>query len=56
MVLDDKKSCVVIMSKNGYQSKMQQMINDRIRTSTYRYLQVTEDNTLDDLKTFRSFL
>ena len=29
------------------------MINDRIRDGTYK---VTVDNTLDDLKTFKSFL
>ena len=32
---------------------MEQMINDRIRDGTYK---VTVDNTLDDLKTFKSFL
>ena len=32
---------------------MQQMINDRIHDGTYK---VTVDNTLDDLKTFKSFL
>ena len=41
------------MNKSDYQSKMQQMINDEIRDGIYK---VTADNTLDDLKTFKSFL
>ena len=53
MVSGDKESCVVIMNKSDYQNKMQQMINDGIRDGIYK---VTADNTLDDLKTFKSFL
>ena len=53
MVSGDKESCVVIMNKSDYQNKVQQMINDWIRDGIYK---VTADNTLDDLKTFKSFL
>ena len=53
VVSGDKESCVVIMNKSDYQSKMQHMINDGIRDGIY---EVTGDNTLDDLKTFKSFL
>ena len=53
MVSGDKESCVVIMNKSDYQNKVQQMINDWIRDGIYK---VTADNTLDDLKTFQSFL
>ena len=53
MVSGDKESCEVIINKNNYQNKMQEMINDGIRDGIYK---VTEDNTLDDLKVFRSFL
>ena len=53
MVSGDKESCVVIMNKSDYQNKMQQMIHDGIRDGIYK---VTADNTLDDLKTFQSFL
>ena len=53
MVSGDKESCVVIMNKSDYQNKMQQMIHDGIRDGIYK---VTADNTLDDLKTFKSFL
>ena len=53
MVSGDKESCVVIMNKNDYQNKMQQMINDGIHGGIYK---VTVDNTLDDLETFKSFL
>ena len=53
MVSGDKESCVVIMNKNDYQNKMKQMIHDGIRDGIYK---VTADNTLDDLKTFQSFL
>ena len=49
----DKKSCLVIMNKGDYQNEMQQMINDGIRDGIS---EVTADNTLDDLKTFQSFL
>ena len=41
------------MNKSDYQNKMQQMINDGIRDGIYK---VTVDNTLGDLKTFKSFL
>ena len=53
MVSGDKESCVVIMSKNDYQNKMQQIMNDGIRDGIYK---VRVDNTLDDLKTFEGFL
>ena len=46
-------SCLVIMNKGDYQNEMQQMINDGIRDGIS---EVTADNTLDDLKTFQSFL
>ena len=38
--------------KSDNQNKMQHMINDRIRDGIYK---VTIDNTLDDLKTFKTF-
>ena len=43
----------ITFNKSDYQNKMQQMINDGIRDGIYK---VTVDNTLDDLKTFKSFL
>ena len=49
----DKKSCLVIKNKGDYQNEMKQMINDGIRDGIS---EVTADNTLDDLKTFQSFL
>ena len=53
MVSGDKESCVVIMNKSDYQNQMQQMMNDGIGDGIYK---VTVDNTLDELKTFKSFL
>ena len=53
MVSGDEESCVVIMNKNDYQNKMQQMINDGIRDGIYK---VTVDNTLDDLKELRNYI
>ena len=41
------------MNKSDYQNKMQQMINDKICDGVYK---VTVDNTLNDLKAFKSFL
>ena len=38
--------------KSDNQNKMQHMINDGIRDSIYK---VTIDNTLDDLKTYKTF-
>ena len=53
MVSGDKESCVVIMNKNDYRNKMQQMINDGKRDGIYK---VTEDNSLDDLKELRNYI
>ena len=53
MISGNKESCVVIMNKSDYQNKMQQMINDGIGDGIYK---VTVDNTLNELKTFKSFL
>ena len=53
VVSGNKESCAVILNKSDYQNKMQQMINDRICDDMYK---VTADNTLNDRKTFKSFL
>ena len=41
------------MNKSDYQNKMQQMINGGICDGVYK---ATVDNTLNDLKAFKSFL
>ena len=45
----DKESCVALIDKTDYQDKLQNLIDDGIS-------KVAEDNTLRDLKLFKSFL
>ena len=49
----DKDSAIVIMNKNDYVKKMQEMIDKWIPERVYAK---TEDNTLQDLKQFQDFL
>ena len=53
MVSGDKESCVVLIDKADYQDKLQKMVEDGIKDSIYK---VAENNTLKDLKLFKSFL
>ncbi|XP_066924595.1 uncharacterized protein [Clytia hemisphaerica] len=53
IVSGDKDSCVVIMNRNDYYSKIQEMIDKGIQDKVY---EPTTDTTLDDLKLFQSFL
>ena len=49
----DKDSCVIIMDKVDYVTKMEETINNCIQKGVYAE---TEDNTLRDLKRFQDFL
>ena len=49
----DKDSCVIIMDKVDYVTKMEEMIKNGIQKGVYVE---TEDNTLRDLKHFQDFL
>ena len=53
MVSRDKESFVVLIDKTDYQDKLQKMIDDGIKNGIYK---VAEDNTIKDLKLFKSFL
>lgn len=53
VVSGDKDSCVLIMEKDDYLNKLQQMIDDGINRGVYSH---AVDNTLKDLKIFRDFL
>ena len=53
VVFGDKESCVVLIDKTDYQDKLQKMVEDGIKNGIYK---VAEDNTLKDLKLFKSFL
>ena len=53
MVSGDKESCVVLIDKTDYQDKLPKMVEDGIKNGIYK---VAEDNTLKDLKLFKSFL
>ena len=53
VVSGDKESCVVLIDKTDYQDKLQKMVEDGIKNGIYK---VAEDNTLKDLKLFKSFL
>ena len=44
---------VVLIDKTDYQDKLQKMVEDGIKNGIYK---VAEDNTLKDLKLFKSFL
>ena len=49
----DKDSCVVIMTREDYNDKLEAMLNDGISKSIYAR---TEDTTIRDLKLFEDFL
>ena len=53
MVSRDKEAFVVLIDKTDYQNKLQKMIDDGIKNGIYK---VAEDNTIKDLKLFKSFL
>ena len=53
VILGDKASCVIIMDKVDYVTKMEEMIKNGIQKGVYVE---TEDNTLRDLKHFQDFL
>ena len=53
MVSRDKESFVVLIDKTDYQDKLQKMIDDGIKNAIYK---VAKDNTIKDLKLFKSFL
>ena len=53
MVSRDKESFVVLIDKTDYQNKLQKMIDDGIKNGIYK---VAKDNTIKDLKLFKSFL
>ena len=53
MISRDKESFVVLIDKTDYQDKLQKMVDDGIKNGIYK---VAEDNTIKDLKLFKSFL
>ena len=53
VVSGDKDSCIVLMNKKDYVSKIQKMIDDGIRKGVYS---ATSDNTLQELKQFQNIL
>ena len=53
MVSGDKESCVVLIDNTDYHDKLQKMIDDGIKNGICK---VAKDNTLNDLKLFKSFL
>ena len=53
MVSRDKESFVVLIDKTDYHDKLQKMVDDGIKNGIYK---VAEDNTIKDLKLFKSFL
>ena len=53
LVSGDKESCVVLINKTDYQDKLQKVVEDGIKNGIY---QVAEDDTLKDMKLFKSFL
>ena len=53
MVSGGKGSCVVLIDETGYQDKLQKMVEDGIKDGIYK---VAEENTLKNLKLFKSFL
>ena len=53
MVSRDKESFVVLIDKTDYHDKLQKMVDDGIKNGIY---EVAEDNTIKDLKLFKSFL
>ena len=53
VVSGDKESYVFLIDMTDYQDKLQKMVDDCIKNSIYK---LAEDNTLKDLKLFKSFL
>ena len=53
VVSGDKKSCVALIEKTDYQDMLQKIVDDGIKNGVY---EVAEDNTLKDLKLFKSFV
>ena len=53
LVSGDKESCVILIDQTDYQDNLQKMVDDGIKNGIYK---VAEDNTLKDLKLFKSFL
>lgn len=53
IVPGDKESCVVIMKRSDYMTKMQNMIDEGIENGIY---EETTDTTLKDLSRFKDFL
>ena len=49
----DKDSSIVIMNKSDYINKLEEMITEGIEKGVY---EISEDNTLQDLKRFQDFL
>ena len=49
VVSGDKDSCILIIERDVYSNKLQQMINDRINRGVYTN---AVDKTMKDLKTF----
>ena len=49
----DKDSCVIIMNKQDYIVKLEEMLNEGIKKGTYER---ANDTTMHDLETFQSFL
>ena len=49
----DKDSCVIIMNKQDYIQKLEDMLNEGIKRGTYER---STDMTKQDLETFQSFL
>ena len=53
IVSGDKDSCVVILTREDYNDKLEAMLNDGISKGIYAH---TEDTTLRDFKLFQDFL
>ena len=53
IVSGDKDSCVVIMTREDYNDKLEAMLNDGISKGIYPH---KEDTTLRDLKLFQDFI
>ena len=53
VVSGDNESCVVLIDKIDYQDQLQKIVGHCIKDGIYK---AAEDNTLRDLKLFKSFL
>ena len=49
----DKDSCVIIMNREDYVKKVDDLINDGVNQGVYAF---TEDKTHEDLHNFRTFI